>query len=709
MTSNLARAENIIKQNITQLDTLSIDYAHWTETYTYVDQPSQAYIDSALNESTFKSQNLNIIVIVRNSGEMLYGKDYDPASGQFGDIPAGFQDLLIPGAKLVAFTSEDSKVDGIANLPKGLLMVVSRPVLTDDSQGPSRGVIIMGRWITPEMTKGFAELVNLPGLLITSSSSSSLPHEYDQVKGDLPAGPKLVAIDDHTVAGYAMMEDIQQQKSIVIRLEEPRTIYQSGVDSFRNYAILLVLACLLFEGGVVFLLQILVVSPIKHLTQVAGKVANGNVDINMRYLTAKDEIGVLSRTFQELVHYFKEAAGFAVGLANSDLTGMIAPRSPEDVLSKALDSVSTHLKQAVGQIASSTRILSETSGDVAGLANQVNQSTGEMTQQIHKIYTSTQEQTRLTQQAAASLGEIVASIHSISESVQGEAASIKQSSKSSQQISQQIEVVANNVQRVSEKVNQAASAAQSGSQTVESTIQSIGNFAVQTRHLAEKVNEAGGRSHDISAIIATIDDIAAQTNLLALNAAIEAARAGEHGKGFAVVADEVRKLAEKSTLATKEVATIIGNIQKAVGEAVTAAQQSEKDANISVELAGQARIALAQILAAIDESLKQAGNALDASRQVGGISSGLARSMEQLNSTAMENEQSTRSILSRSEDVNQAIEHIVGLSQENDLVIKLLNQSAAGMDAQVSEVKHSLEKMNQMAEVLNTMVAQFKL
>ena len=272
VTSNLARAENIIKQNITQLDTLSIDYAHWTETYTYVDQPSQAYIDSALNESTFKSQNLNIIVIVRNSGEMLYGKDYDPASGQFGDIPAGFQDLLIPGAKLVAFTSEDSKVDGIANLPKGLLMVVSRPVLTDDSQGPSRGVIIMGRWITPEMTKGFAELVNLPGLLITSSSSSSLPHEYDQVKGDLPAGPKLVAIDDHTVAGYAMMEDIQQQKSIVIRLEEPRTIYQSGVDSFRNYAILLVLACLLFEGGVVFLLQILVVSPIKHLTQVAGKV-----------------------------------------------------------------------------------------------------------------------------------------------------------------------------------------------------------------------------------------------------------------------------------------------------------------------------------------------------------------------------------------------------------------------------------------------------
>ena len=116
----------------------------------------------------------------------------------------------------------------------------------------------------------------------------------------------------------------------------------------------------------------------------------------------------------------------------------------------------------------------------------------------------------------------------------------------------------------------AAEATDHGQKAVRQTVGEMDRIKQTVEQASVKVTELGAKSDQIGAIVETIDDIAEQTNLLALNAAIEAARAGEQGKGFAVVADEVRKLAERSSRATKEIAALIGEVQTGTEEAVEA-------------------------------------------------------------------------------------------------------------------------------------------
>jgi len=165
-----------------------------------------------------------------------------------------------------------------------------------------------------------------------------------------------------------------------------------------------------------------------------------------------------------------------------------------------------------------------------------------------------------------------------------------------QQMSSSVQQVSEHSKLAADASHHAAETARDGGTIVDDTLAKMRSLAASVSGTAIKMEELGKSSDQIGRIAGVIDDIADQTNLLALNAAIEAARAGEQGRGFAVVADEVRKLAERTTTATKEIAEMIKNIQNETREAVAAMEAGTRQAEEGVQSTTQAGDALKKII-----------------------------------------------------------------------------------------------------------------
>ena len=165
--------------------------------------------------------------------------------------------------------------------------------------------------------------------------------------------------------------------------------------------------------------------------------------------------------------------------------------------------------------------------------------------------------------------------------------------------------IAHNCSLAAESSRQTSESAARGSEVIQETINGMTRIADQVHHSAQTVAQLGARSEQIGTIIGTIEDIADQTNLLALNAAIEAARAGEQGRGFAVVADEVRALAERTTRATKEIADMIKSIQEETKSAVTAMEEGVSEVGKGAATSQKSAEALEIVLAQVGEVTQQ--------------------------------------------------------------------------------------------------------
>ncbi len=218
--------------------------------------------------------------------------------------------------------------------------------------------------------------------------------------------------------------------------------------------------------------------------------------------------------------------------------------------------------------------------------------------------------------------------------------------------------IAQNCLHAAENSNRASDTARSGAEVVKQTISGMERIAGRVKDAAKTVEELGARSDQIGQIIGTIEDIADQTNLLALNAAIEAARAGEQGRGFAVVADEVRALAERTTRATREIGEMIKAIQSETKGAVTAMQEGVAEVERGTESSVKSGQALELILSQINDVTSQVNQIATAAEEQTATTSEITTNIAQITDVVHSTARGASETAAASSQLSREAEHL---------------------------------------------------
>ena len=269
-----------------------------------------------------------------------------------------------------------------------------------------------------------------------------------------------------------------------------------------------------------------------------------------------------------------------------------------------------------------------------------------------------------SQNLASVSEELSATTANIASSTEEISAQSRQVAQGAQEMHTTVEDVARNARKVSEATDAARQSATKGGQVISRAVEAMEQIARVVEHAATTVRALGGETEKIGTVVQLIEDIADQTNLLALNAAIEAARAGEHGRGFAVVADEVRKLAEKTVRATQEIGTTIQRIQHESRRAVGAIDEGMETVSQGRELGERAGRSISEIKEVVADAAEQAVQIAAATEQLSATIREMAANMDEIAKGVAQTMEASSEVAATAETVAEQADDLRRLTAE---------------------------------------------
>ncbi len=354
-----------------------------------------------------------------------------------------------------------------------------------------------------------------------------------------------------------------------------------------------------------------IVVPLKAITAASVRIAAGDLPQEFTSGGRQDEVGVLARAFAAMTRSLREMAGVAGQIAAGNLRAQVKPQSERDVLGNAFATMVAKLRRTISELTEGVGVLGSAAGEIVATTAQVASGAAETATAVTET-TTTVEEVKKTAQLSSEKALYV-----------------------------------------SDTAQKAAQVSQGGRRAVEQSIEGINAVRRQMEAIAQSIVKLSEQGQAIGEIIATVNDLAEQSNLLAVNAAIEASKAGEQGKGFTVVAQEIKSLAEQSKQATMQVRGILGDIQKATTAAVLAAEQGSKAVEAGVKQSTESGEAIRALSQSIVEAAQAASQIAASSHQQQVGMDQVALAMDNIRQASAQNAAGTKQAEAAAHNLNE--------------------------------------------------------
>lgn len=405
-----------------------------------------------------------------------------------------------------------------------------------------------------------------------------------------------------------------------------------------------------------------IAAPLAEMAQVADLVASGRVDVDVKVKTG-DEIGLLATSLDRLVTKITNLAAWSDEIAQGRLSlGVVQDANKDDVLAQSLKTTVTNYRDTV-------ILIKETSQKILEMANRVESESS-------AIADSNAETALSTKEIQVTSAEAAKASHAVAHASESQALHLSNLVEMVDKMVASIADVGEQMQQVSSKTAEATTSAQLGAKQLVANRQGMDVIQETTNEVAEKLIELNDRSMKIGTIADSINEISDQTNLLALNAAIEAARAGEHGKGFAVVADEVRKLAGNASTATNEISSLINDIQALVKQSNDSMHRAREAVLSGTSLSDSAQECFENILGTVEALNEPVGVVFEKTQTTVSMSLDVKDSITSTSVAVQSNSAAAEEMAAGSTLVSESVHDITRLTDRQAVLTKDLIDQA---------------------------------